>query len=80
MNLATGDFFESETDISFLGAGLPFGFTRTYDAQAAQAEIQAEDTAGPLGFGWTDNLDWTLTSDGATGGHHHPGKRGGGPL
>ena len=36
VDAATGDFFETATDLSLPGAGLPLEFTRTYDAQSAQ--------------------------------------------
>jgi len=54
VNTATGGFTQSATDLSIPGFGPSLGFTRTYDALAAQQQTQA-GTPGPLGYGWTDN-------------------------
>ena len=59
VNPATGDVRLAATDLTLPGAGIPLAFTRTYDAQAAQAE-EAAGTAPPLGYGWSDNLNMTL--------------------
>lgn len=56
VNTATGDLSQSSTDLSLPGAGIPLAFTRTYDAQGAQAEVTASAAAPPLGYGWADNL------------------------
>ncbi len=45
---------------------MPLGFTRTYDAQAAQAEVTAGATAGPLGYGWSENLGMTVSYNSST--------------
>ncbi len=50
----TGDVSESATDFSVPTFGPSLSFTRTYDAQLAQAEATAS-TPGPLGNGWIDN-------------------------
>ena len=64
---ATGDFYDSETDASVASYGPALAFTRTYDAQAAQAEATA-GTPGPLGYGWTDNWAASLSlNDPASG-------------
>ncbi|HLN15497.1 MAG TPA: LamG-like jellyroll fold domain-containing protein, partial [Acidimicrobiales bacterium] len=67
---ATGDFSQSETDLSVPGAGVPLAFTRTYDAVAAQGEAAASAASGPFGYGWTDNLAmsvaWNSVADTAT--------------
>ena len=60
VDTATGDFHETATDLSLPGAGVPLAFTRTYDAQAAQAEAAAGSPAPPLGYGWSDNLGMSL--------------------
>jgi RHS repeat-associated protein len=61
VDAATGDFHESVTDVSLPGAGVPLVFSRTYDAQAAQAEVSAGAAAGALGYGWSDNLGMSLS-------------------
>jgi RHS repeat-associated protein len=66
VDTATGDFSDSATDLNLPGAGIPLDFTRTYDAQAAQAEVTAGQTAGPLGYGWSDNLGMSLSYNSST--------------
>ena len=66
VDTATGDFSDSATDVTLPGAGIPLDFTRTYDAQAAQAEVTVGLTAGPLGYGWSDNLGMSLSYDSST--------------
>jgi RHS repeat-associated protein len=66
VDTATGDYSESATDLSIPGAGVPLTFSRTYDAQAAQAEVGAGASAGPLGFGWSDNLGMSVSYDSST--------------
>lgn len=60
---ATGDNSTTATDLSVAGAGIPLAFTRTYDAQAAQADVTDDLAPGPLGYGWYDNLGWSLSYD-----------------
>jgi RHS repeat-associated protein len=55
VNTATGNFFQSTADIGAAGPGVPFRFTRTYNSQNTRV--------GRLGQGWSDNFDWTATSD-----------------
>jgi hypothetical protein len=43
-----GDFYETTTDVSVPGPGVPLQFTRTYDSQVSQTEAP-----GPLGYGWS---------------------------
>ncbi len=62
---ATGDFHETTTDLALPGAGVPLGFTRTYDAQAAQAQ-EAIGSAPPLGYGWADNLGMSVSYNALT--------------
>lgn len=50
---ATGSYYTSTTDLSLAGIGVPFTFTRSYNS--------ADPTSGPLGPGWTDNLNASLT-------------------
>ena len=67
VNPATGDFYDTKTDLSIPGAGIPLTFNRTYDAQAAQAQAGAAASAGPLGYGWTDNLAMSVSYNSGTG-------------
>ena len=48
------------------GAGVPLAFTRTYDAQAAQAEVAAGSAAPALGYGWSDNLGMSVAYNSTT--------------
>ncbi len=62
VNTATGDEWDTSTDMSVRGAGLPLAFTRTYDADLAQQEAGSTPVSpGPLGYGWTDNLGMTVS-------------------
>lgn len=55
VNTATGEFADSEQDVATIpGRGVPLSFTRTYSSGASA-------TDGPLGYGWTDNWNPTLT-------------------
>ena len=47
------------------GAGVPLGFTRTYDAETAQA--QEGGSVPPLGYGWSDNLGVSLSYNSGSG-------------
>ncbi len=58
VNTATGNFWETFTDISIPGRGQPLLFSRTYNALAA-------GTDGPLGYGWTHGYAMSLTTDDA---------------
>ena len=62
---ATGDFYETTTDLSVPGAGLPLRFVRTYDSLVAQQQALAS-APGPLGYGWSDNLGMSLSTSGTT--------------
>jgi YD repeat-containing protein len=53
VNTATGNYYNQSTDLAFPGRGLPFIFTRTYNAQ--------DPYAGPLGPGWTHSYNIVLT-------------------
>ena len=61
-----GDFYETTTDVTVPGAGIPLQFTRTYDSQVAQEQASA-DTPGPLGYGWSDNFGMSLSYDSSAG-------------
>jgi RHS repeat-associated protein len=67
VNLSDGDYYTSATDLSLPGAGIPMTFTRTYDAEEAQAEQAAGATNGPLDYGWSDNFAMSLSFDSSSG-------------
>ena len=60
VNCATGVFWHEFTDASIPGRGVPLDFTRTYSSMNAE-------TDGPLGFGWTDSYNMSLSLDSETG-------------
>ena len=60
VDTGTGDLYTSAPDLSLPGAGVPLVFSRTYDAQASQAEVAAGSAAPALGFGWSYNLGMSL--------------------
>jgi YD repeat-containing protein len=60
VNSENGDFSESVTDASVATFGPGLSFTRTYDALLAQAQAAA-GTPGPLGYGWTENWNMSLS-------------------
>ena len=60
IDTASGDFTESATDAALPTYGPSLPFSRTYDATSAQAQA-ASSTPGPLGYGWTDNWDTSLS-------------------
>ncbi|MGD1012348.1 MAG: DUF6531 domain-containing protein, partial [Acidimicrobiales bacterium] len=57
---ATGDFTESNTDLSIPTYGPSLNFSRSYDAQVAEQETKTA-TPGALGYGWTDNWASSLS-------------------
>jgi RHS repeat-associated protein len=69
VDTATGDLYESSTDLSLPGAGIPLQFTRTYDALAVQHQLfgGSGSPEPPLGYGWTDNFDMNVSCDVYTG-------------
>ncbi len=58
---ATGDVHETANDLTLPGSGLPLGFSRSYDAQAAQAQAAAGAPVPALGYGWAYNLGMSLS-------------------
>ena len=58
VNCATGEFWHSFTDLSVPGRGLPLTLTRSYSSLHA-------GTSGPLGYGWTDSYNMSLSIDGS---------------
>ncbi len=67
VNTENGDFSQTDADISIPGYGPSLAFTRTYDADLAQAETET-GTPGSLGYGWADNWATSLST-----GHPVPG-------
>lgn len=67
VNVASGDYYDSVTDLSIPGAGVPLRFTRTYDANAAQAEEAGASTSPPLGYGWASNLGMSVSYNSTSG-------------
>jgi RHS repeat-associated protein len=61
VNTATQDVYDTVTDVSLPGPGVPLAFTRTYDAQAAQAAVTTGAAAPSLGYGWSNNLGMSLS-------------------
>jgi len=63
INVSTGDFYDTHTDLRIPGAGVPLGFTRTYDASVAQEGI---NDAG-MGPGWTSNFSMNVSNTSGAG-------------
>ncbi|MGD0273234.1 MAG: DUF6531 domain-containing protein [Gaiellaceae bacterium] len=55
VNSATGNFYQSVTDISIPGAGIPFSLERTYNSR--------DDAVGVLDRGWSASLYASLSTD-----------------
>jgi YD repeat-containing protein len=66
VDTATGDFYETRTDLTLPGTGVPLDFSRTYDAQVAQAQATAASTPPTLGYGWADNFGMNVSYDSST--------------
>lgn len=56
VNTATGQLWETTTDLAVPGRGPGLNFARTYDSSQAAA-------SGPLGPGWRDSYQMQLTDD-----------------
>ncbi|MBN9087822.1 MAG: hypothetical protein J0J01_13005 [Reyranella sp.] len=58
INLVTGDYYLTTTDIATGSSGMPIGlaFQRYYDSGTRR-------TSGPMGFGWTHNFAITALAD-----------------
>jgi len=63
INVSTGDFYDTHIDLTIPGAGVPLGFTRTYDASVAQGGI---NDAG-MGPGWTSNFSMNVSNTSGAG-------------
>ncbi len=53
VNLSTGNFYETDTDIDVIGRGPNLNVTRTYNSLGAA-------TTGPFGYGWSSTLGVNL--------------------
>lgn len=53
VNLYTGEFTQTETDLAVPGRGLSFSFARTYRSK--------NEFDGPMGFGWDHNYNTRVT-------------------
>jgi RHS repeat-associated protein len=53
VNLMSGNFYETNTDINVSGRGPNLNVTRTYNSLGVS-------TTGPFGYGWSTNLDMNL--------------------
>ena len=60
VDTASGNFYESATDLSIPGRGMSLALTRTYNSSQA-------GTPGPLGYGWASNLGMSLSPPGGSG-------------
>lgn len=72
VDCATGNLFESFTDLSVGGLGLGLDLARTYNSQAAVAA----SAAGPFGYGWSAAYREYLETDSVSGAvtvHHADG-------
>jgi RHS repeat-associated protein len=65
VNSANGDYSDTYTDAKVGVFGPPLSFARTYDSSMAQAQATA-GTPGPLGYGWTDNWNLSLSVSSGT--------------
>ncbi|MCJ1715117.1 RHS repeat-associated core domain-containing protein [Curtobacterium sp. VKM Ac-2922] len=63
VNSATGEFTENETDLTLLGPGPALSLTRSYGSQASTSATNTALPNGPLGYGWTDGFNMTISAD-----------------
>ena len=59
VNTATGNYYNSPTDLAVPGKGLNFVFARSYNSQ--------DSYSGPMGAGWTHSYNIYLTTDQTSG-------------
>ena len=59
VDCATGDLYNSHTDLALHGRGMPFALTRTYNSQAAAAQ----SAPGSYGYGWSSSFSDHLIID-----------------
>ena len=67
VNTESGDLTQSAADVSLPGFGPTLSFSRSYDSQVAQRQVQT-GTPGALGNGWTDNWASSLSTASPTPG------------
>jgi len=67
VNTATGEFTQTLTALSVQGSGLPLELTATYHSGLAQRQISSAAPPGSLGYGWSDNLEMSVSLDPSTG-------------
>ncbi len=60
VDCATGDLYETATDDSIPGRGVPLDLTRTYNSLSASVD-------GPFGYGWSCSYCMSLSIDDGTG-------------
>ena len=65
VNSENGDFSETYTDAKVATYGPALTFSRTYDSSLAQSQAAA-GTPGPLGYGWSDNWNMSLSVNSGT--------------
>lgn len=63
VNSATGEFTENETDLTVPGPGPALTLTRSYGSQASTSATNTALPNGPLGYGWTDGFNMTVSAD-----------------
>jgi RHS repeat-associated protein len=63
VDCASGNMFETDTDLALHGHGPPLAINRTYNAQAAASQ----STPGPLGYGWSGAYGEHLIVDASAG-------------
>jgi len=61
VDIASGNLTEAQTDLKVEGRGPMLGLTRSYNAQLAAAQKEAE--VGPFGYGWTGSYSASLAID-----------------
>jgi RHS repeat-associated protein len=61
VNSLTGDYSYNLNLFNAPGFGTSMGDALTYDAQLAQAEITADQSPGPLGYGWSSTWSISVT-------------------
>ena len=63
VNTATGDFETNSVDLSEPGSGVPLGFVASYSSLLAQSQVANDLPSGSLGYGWSDDLEMSISVD-----------------
>ena len=66
INNSTGDVYDTTTDLSVPGEGVPLSLSSTYSSIVAQNEKANGLPAGSLGYGWSDNLGMSVSQNTTT--------------